>query len=54
MLSAMTERISSGAGQMSARKTGRAVGARPERLGRQVDVDPAGQGEGDDQGGEAR
>ena len=26
------------------------VGARPQRLGRQVDVDPAGQREGDDEG----
>ena len=45
----MTERISSGDGQMSARKTGVAVGARAQRLARQVDVDPAGQREGDDQ-----
>ena len=47
--SAMTERISSADGQMSARKTGEPSAAVPERLGRQVDVDPARQREGDDQ-----
>ena len=45
----MTDRISSGDGQMSARKTGRPSAPMPERLGRQVDVDPAGEGEGDDE-----
>ena len=45
----MTERISSGSGQMSARKTGRPSRAGAERLGREVDVDPAGEREGDDQ-----
>ena len=45
----MTARISSGDGQMSARKTGAPVVAGPERLGRQVDVHPAGEREGDDQ-----
>ena len=49
MASAMTDRISSGSGQMSARKTGRPSVPGPERLGRQVDVDPAGQREGDDE-----
>ncbi len=47
--SAMTERISSGSGQMSARKTGRPSDPVPERLRGQVDVDPAGQREGHDE-----
>ena len=46
----MTERISSGDGQMSARKTGVAVRRRcPSGSRGQVDVDPTGQGEGHDQ-----
>ena len=47
--SPMTDRISSGAGQMSARKTGSPSRPDAERLGGQVDVDPAGQREGDDE-----
>ena len=45
----MTERISSGAGQMSARKTGGPSVADAERLGREVDVDAPRQGERHDQ-----